>query len=152
QALFLLKNNPPEPRLDIPLPDSQYVKLEESWSKFKSENRVYNGGSGTETGDIQAQGHALNALGIPWTYWDIMQGSESCSGCTNPEVSIDSGSGAFGVLSSMMKEASSTTTVFDWSPYFVVNSNAKAITDGTCGTAGSACTCSVSSPCQGDLE
>ncbi|KAK9345201.1 hypothetical protein V1522DRAFT_436688 [Lipomyces starkeyi] len=40
EALFLLKNNPPEQRLDIHLPYSQYVKLEESWSKFKSENNI----------------------------------------------------------------------------------------------------------------
>ncbi|KAK9343456.1 hypothetical protein V1522DRAFT_413275 [Lipomyces starkeyi] len=40
EALFLLKNNPPEQRLDIPLPYSQYLKLEESWSQFKSENNI----------------------------------------------------------------------------------------------------------------
>ncbi|KAK9360714.1 hypothetical protein V1504DRAFT_440149 [Lipomyces starkeyi] len=40
EALFLLKNNPPEQRLDISLPYSQYLKLEESWSKFKSENNI----------------------------------------------------------------------------------------------------------------
>ncbi|KAK9426990.1 hypothetical protein V1505DRAFT_381642 [Lipomyces doorenjongii] len=36
EALFLLKTNTPEQRLDIPLPYSQYLKLEECWSKFKS--------------------------------------------------------------------------------------------------------------------
>ncbi|KAK9334365.1 hypothetical protein LIPSTDRAFT_76491 [Lipomyces starkeyi NRRL Y-11557] len=40
KALYLLKNNPPEQRLDIRLPHSQYLKLEESWSKFKSENNI----------------------------------------------------------------------------------------------------------------
>ncbi|KAK9355618.1 hypothetical protein V1523DRAFT_438440 [Lipomyces doorenjongii] len=40
EALFLLENNLPEQRLDIPLPYSQYLKLEESWSKFKSENNI----------------------------------------------------------------------------------------------------------------
>ncbi|KAK9318984.1 hypothetical protein V1517DRAFT_80073 [Lipomyces orientalis] len=47
KALYLLKNNPPVQRLDIRLPYSQYLKLEESWSKFKSENRL-------RKGDIQA--------------------------------------------------------------------------------------------------
>ncbi|KAK9240820.1 hypothetical protein V1525DRAFT_139772 [Lipomyces kononenkoae] len=124
-----------------------------------AEEWVYNGGSGTKIGDIQVQGHALNALGIPWTYWDIMQGSESCSSCSNAEVSIDNASGAFGALSSMMKEAFSTTTVFDWSPYFGYYSDATAITDGTCGANSDSCTwgcegwtCSESSPCQGELE
>jgi hypothetical protein len=124
-----------------------------------AEEWVYNGGSGSKTGDIQAQAHALNALGIPWSYWDIMQGSESCAGCGNNEVSIDNASGAFGVLSSLMKEASGTTSAFDWSGYFGANSNAVAITDGTCGSTGNSCSwgclgwdCSSSSPCQGDLE
>ncbi|KAK9374810.1 uncharacterized protein V1513DRAFT_479156 [Lipomyces chichibuensis] len=40
KALCLLKNSPPEQRLDIRLPPSQYLKLEESWSKFKSENNI----------------------------------------------------------------------------------------------------------------
>ncbi|KAK9344023.1 hypothetical protein V1522DRAFT_411603 [Lipomyces starkeyi] len=40
KALYLLKNNPPEQRLDIRLPYSQYLKLEERWSKFKSENSI----------------------------------------------------------------------------------------------------------------
>ncbi|KAK9324739.1 hypothetical protein V1517DRAFT_365922 [Lipomyces orientalis] len=35
-ALNLLKNNPPENRLDIPLSYSQYLKLEECWSNIKS--------------------------------------------------------------------------------------------------------------------
>ncbi|KAK9482092.1 hypothetical protein V1527DRAFT_45612 [Lipomyces starkeyi] len=35
KALSLLKNNPPEQRLDIHMPYSQYLKLEEWWSKIK---------------------------------------------------------------------------------------------------------------------
>ncbi|KAK9370317.1 hypothetical protein V1509DRAFT_340930 [Lipomyces kononenkoae] len=35
-ALSLLENNPPENRLDIPMSYSQYLQLEESWSKIKS--------------------------------------------------------------------------------------------------------------------
>ncbi|KAK9234000.1 hypothetical protein V1525DRAFT_350979 [Lipomyces kononenkoae] len=40
EALSLLKNNPPEQRLDIPMPYSRYLQLEDSWSKFKSENDI----------------------------------------------------------------------------------------------------------------
>ncbi|KAK9369526.1 hypothetical protein V1509DRAFT_619719 [Lipomyces kononenkoae] len=40
KALFLLKNNPPEQRLDISMPYSRYLQLESSWSKFKSENNI----------------------------------------------------------------------------------------------------------------
>ncbi|KAK9342274.1 hypothetical protein V1522DRAFT_438946 [Lipomyces starkeyi] len=40
KALSLLKNNPPEQRQDIRLPYCQYLKLEESWSKFRSENNI----------------------------------------------------------------------------------------------------------------
>ncbi|KAK9384921.1 hypothetical protein V1515DRAFT_617719 [Lipomyces mesembrius] len=40
KALFLLKNNPPEQRLDIYLPYSEYRALEETWSKFKSQNNI----------------------------------------------------------------------------------------------------------------
>ncbi|KAF4625376.1 hypothetical protein G7Y89_g12790 [Cudoniella acicularis] len=60
--------------------DSKLV-LAEEW--------VYNGGSAGKPADIASQGHALNALGIPWSYWDVMTGSESCSGCGNNEVSLD---------------------------------------------------------------
>ncbi|KAK9319834.1 hypothetical protein V1517DRAFT_331280 [Lipomyces orientalis] len=37
KALNLLKSNAPEQRLDIHMPYSQYLKLEESWSKVKSD-------------------------------------------------------------------------------------------------------------------
>ncbi|KAK9321609.1 hypothetical protein V1517DRAFT_325896 [Lipomyces orientalis] len=37
KALNLLKSNAPEERLDIHMPYSQYLKLEESWSKIKSD-------------------------------------------------------------------------------------------------------------------
>ncbi|KAK9430756.1 hypothetical protein V1505DRAFT_370164 [Lipomyces doorenjongii] len=40
RALHLLKTNPPEKRLDIHLPYSQYLKLQESWSKYKSEANI----------------------------------------------------------------------------------------------------------------
>ncbi|KAK9492614.1 hypothetical protein V1508DRAFT_447999 [Lipomyces doorenjongii] len=113
-----------------------------------------------KNGDIRAQAHSLNALGIPWTYWDVMSGSESCSSCGNNEISVDGGSSsAFATLSTYLKEALNTKSVFDWSKYFTASSNAKAITDGTGGTSSSSCTwgckgwsCSSSSPCQGDLE
>ncbi|KAK9327976.1 hypothetical protein V1520DRAFT_314022 [Lipomyces starkeyi] len=35
KALQLLKNNPPEQRLDVHLPYSMYLDLQKSWSKFK---------------------------------------------------------------------------------------------------------------------
>ncbi|KAK9234654.1 hypothetical protein V1525DRAFT_428355 [Lipomyces kononenkoae] len=43
QALYLLKTNPPEQRLDIIMPYSQYVQLENNWSNFKphSEEKRY---------------------------------------------------------------------------------------------------------------
>ncbi|KAJ8097983.1 hypothetical protein POJ06DRAFT_26405 [Lipomyces tetrasporus] len=37
KALDLLKSNPPEQRLDIQMPYSQFLELDESWSKIKSE-------------------------------------------------------------------------------------------------------------------
>ncbi|KAK9241479.1 hypothetical protein V1506DRAFT_510417, partial [Lipomyces tetrasporus] len=37
KALNLLKSNAPEQWLDIQMPYSQYLKLEESWSKIKSD-------------------------------------------------------------------------------------------------------------------
>ncbi|KAK9244223.1 hypothetical protein V1506DRAFT_461500 [Lipomyces tetrasporus] len=37
KALNVLKSNAPEQRLDIQMPYSQYLKLEESWSKIKSD-------------------------------------------------------------------------------------------------------------------
>ncbi|KAK9261727.1 hypothetical protein V1519DRAFT_460680 [Lipomyces tetrasporus] len=37
KALSLLKSNAPEQRLDIQMPYSQYLKLEESWSNIKSD-------------------------------------------------------------------------------------------------------------------
>ncbi|KAK9246333.1 hypothetical protein V1506DRAFT_535715 [Lipomyces tetrasporus] len=40
KALHLLKTNPPEKRLDIHLPYSQYLKLQESWSKYRSEANI----------------------------------------------------------------------------------------------------------------
>ncbi|KAK9329121.1 hypothetical protein V1520DRAFT_370636 [Lipomyces starkeyi] len=40
QALYLLENNPPEQRLDFHLPYSQYLKLEECWSKIKSARNI----------------------------------------------------------------------------------------------------------------
>ncbi|KAK9344074.1 hypothetical protein V1522DRAFT_445733 [Lipomyces starkeyi] len=40
QALYLLENNPPEQRFDFHLPYSQYLKLEECWSKIKSARNI----------------------------------------------------------------------------------------------------------------
>ncbi|KAK9314956.1 hypothetical protein V1524DRAFT_431056 [Lipomyces starkeyi] len=40
QALYLLDNNPPEQRLDFHLPYSQYLILEECWSKIKSARNI----------------------------------------------------------------------------------------------------------------
>ncbi|KAK9371677.1 uncharacterized protein V1513DRAFT_386400 [Lipomyces chichibuensis] len=40
KALHLLKCNPPECRIDVRLPYSQYLRLERSWSKFKRENKI----------------------------------------------------------------------------------------------------------------
>ncbi|KAK9310924.1 hypothetical protein V1522DRAFT_414899 [Lipomyces starkeyi] len=40
KALGLLKNNPPEQRLDFHLTYSQYLKLEESWSKIRSARNI----------------------------------------------------------------------------------------------------------------
>ncbi|KAK9375185.1 uncharacterized protein V1513DRAFT_38810 [Lipomyces chichibuensis] len=40
KAISLLKNNPPEQRLDIPLNYSQYLELEESWTNIKSETGI----------------------------------------------------------------------------------------------------------------
>ncbi|KAK9365674.1 hypothetical protein V1509DRAFT_570528 [Lipomyces kononenkoae] len=37
KVLDLLKSNPPEQRLDMQMPYSQFLKLDESWSKVKSE-------------------------------------------------------------------------------------------------------------------
>ncbi|KAK9241733.1 hypothetical protein V1506DRAFT_556409 [Lipomyces tetrasporus] len=39
-TLSLLKNNPPEQRLDIPLSFSQYLELEEDWSNIKTETGI----------------------------------------------------------------------------------------------------------------
>ncbi|KAK9362394.1 hypothetical protein V1504DRAFT_448348 [Lipomyces starkeyi] len=39
-ALSLLTNNPPEQRLDVHLPYSQYLKLEECWSKIRSARNI----------------------------------------------------------------------------------------------------------------
>ncbi|KAK9358563.1 hypothetical protein V1504DRAFT_493703 [Lipomyces starkeyi] len=40
KALSLLTHNPPEQRSDIPMPYSQYLQIEKSWSKFKSDNNI----------------------------------------------------------------------------------------------------------------
>ncbi|KAK9385164.1 hypothetical protein V1515DRAFT_609099 [Lipomyces mesembrius] len=40
KALDLLKKNPPEQRIDIHLPYSLYLRLEESWSRFKAEASI----------------------------------------------------------------------------------------------------------------
>ncbi|KAK9245760.1 hypothetical protein V1506DRAFT_458411 [Lipomyces tetrasporus] len=40
-ALYLLMDNAPEQRLDIHMPLSWYLKLKETWSKFKAEALAY---------------------------------------------------------------------------------------------------------------
>ncbi|KAK9250134.1 hypothetical protein V1507DRAFT_395151, partial [Lipomyces tetrasporus] len=40
-ALYLLMDNAPEQRLDIHMPLSWYLKLNETWSKFKAEALAY---------------------------------------------------------------------------------------------------------------
>ncbi|KAK9364978.1 hypothetical protein V1509DRAFT_612985 [Lipomyces kononenkoae] len=40
KALDLLKNNPPEQRLDFHMPYSRYLELEERWSQIKSAKRI----------------------------------------------------------------------------------------------------------------
>ncbi|KAK9246270.1 hypothetical protein V1506DRAFT_553298 [Lipomyces tetrasporus] len=40
KALDLLKSNPPEQRLDIQMPYSQFLELDESWSKIKAESSL----------------------------------------------------------------------------------------------------------------
>ncbi|MCJ1399590.1 hypothetical protein MMC11_002792 [Xylographa trunciseda] len=125
-----------QPWCDLLSPNGVLVpKALNNGKLLMAEEWVYNGGPGSKNGDIQTQAHALNALGIPWSYWDIMSGSETCSTCGNNEVSVDDSSNgaAFFTLSNMMYEASITTTVFDWSRFFPTNPNAKPITDGTCG-------------------
>lgn len=123
-----------------------------------AEEWVYNGGSAGKPADITSQGHALNALGIPWSYWDVMTGSESCSGCGNNEVSLDnSPSGAWSALSKVLAEANTSPVLLDWSRFMPTIASSVAVNDGTCGA--SSCSwgclgwnCSPSSPCQGDLD
>ncbi|KAK9238087.1 hypothetical protein V1525DRAFT_342311, partial [Lipomyces kononenkoae] len=40
KAVDLLRNNPPEQRLDIHLPYAEYLKLDECWSKIKAETKI----------------------------------------------------------------------------------------------------------------
>ncbi|KAK9246045.1 hypothetical protein V1506DRAFT_536582 [Lipomyces tetrasporus] len=40
KALHLLTHNPPEQRLDIPMPYSKYLRLEESWSNYNADNNI----------------------------------------------------------------------------------------------------------------
>ncbi|KAK9358082.1 hypothetical protein V1504DRAFT_413243 [Lipomyces starkeyi] len=40
KALRLLKNNPPEQRLDVHMPYDEYLKLEESWAQIKAEAKI----------------------------------------------------------------------------------------------------------------
>lgn len=72
----------------------------------------------TKPGDVWAQGHSLNVRGVPWTYWDVMTGNENCNGCESKEISVDNGAGsAWEALQTVLKEAPSFQTEFDWSKY-----------------------------------
>jgi len=94
--------------------------------------------------DITSQGHSLNALGIPWAYWDVMTGSELCGACQSPEVSItnNSPSGAWAALSKVLREADAVPSAQDWSRFMSSSGSpsAKSITDGTCGSSSGSCT------------
>ncbi|KAF2099185.1 hypothetical protein NA57DRAFT_76415 [Rhizodiscina lignyota] len=79
----------------------------------------------TKQSDIWAQGHSLNVRGVPWTYWDVMSGDENCPACESKEVSVDGGAGSsWDSLQTVLKEASSAATDFDWSKYIAMNSGA----------------------------
>ncbi|KAM7214828.1 Glycoside hydrolase superfamily [Rhypophila decipiens] len=138
-----------------------------------AEEWAYNKGStGIKKEDITAQGHALNALGIPWTYWDVMTGNEECQGwCQDKEVSVTPGgspSGAWDALKNVLGEAGRVPLADgqDWSRFLETASGGVSITDGTCGRGpggggggGGGCTwgclgwdCSAQNLCQGDLE
>lgn len=140
-------------------PDGPLVSKARQYGKLlMAEEWVYNGGPGSKTEDIYDQGHALNALGIPWSYWDVMSGDETCKACGNNEVSVDRS--AFTTLKTVMSEAYTSVSAFDWSRFLPNNSGAVSILDGTCGRGnGGTCTwgcqgwnCNSKTPCQGDLE
>lgn len=127
-------------------PNNLLSRAKASGKLIFAEEWVYNGGrtSNIKTTDITSQGHALNALGIPWAYWDIMTGSELCGACQSPEVSItnNSPSGGWAALSSVLREADVVPSAQDWSKFMSSSGSplAKPITDGTCGTSSGSCT------------
>ncbi|KAM7202711.1 hypothetical protein V8F33_002637 [Rhypophila sp. PSN 637] len=60
-------------------PGSLLARAKGAGKLVMAEEWAYNknsGNTGVKREDISAQGHALNALGIPWTYWDVMTGNE----------------------------------------------------------------------------
>jgi hypothetical protein len=136
---------------------SLVTKARQSGKLVMAEEWVNQGGN--KPADIAAQGHALNALGIPWTYWDVMTGNEGCQSCGSNEVSLDGGAGsAWAALQGVIGEASRSPSNFDWSRFLSPIASPTPITDGTCGNSGG-CTwgclgwnCDAKSPCQGDNE
>ncbi|KAK4455250.1 hypothetical protein QBC34DRAFT_66456 [Podospora aff. communis PSN243] len=140
---------------------SLLARARSSGKLLMAEEWVYNGGTAGKAADITSQGHALNAVGIPWSYWDVMTGSETCSACNHPEVSITNTSptGAWAALSGVLREANTVPSAQDWSKYMTFSGSTAPITDGTCGTSAGTCTwgcsgwkCSAQNPCQGDLD
>ena len=120
---------------------SLLARAKASGKLLLAEEWVYNGGTAGKAADIGQQGHTLNAVGIPWTYWDVMTGSESCAACGVPEVSItDSPSGGWAALSAAMDEAGKVPSAQDWSRFMPSFGSATPITDGTCGTSLGSCT------------
>jgi hypothetical protein len=120
---------------------SLLAKARASGKLILAEEWDYNGGTAGKAADIRQQAHALNALGIPWIYWDVMTGSESCGACDAAEVSVtDSPSGAWAALSAAIAEAGKVPSAQDWSRLMPSFGSATPITDGTCGASVGSCT------------
>ncbi len=120
---------------------SLLARAKASGKLILAEEWTYTSGTAGKAADIRDQGHALNALGIPWAYWDVMTGPESCAACEAPEVSItDSPSGGWAALSAAMQEAGKVPAAQDWSRFIPSSGSATPITDGTCGTSSGSCT------------
>ncbi|KAK9251063.1 hypothetical protein V1507DRAFT_445129 [Lipomyces tetrasporus] len=87
KALNLLKSNAPEQRLDIQMPYSQYLKLEESWSKIKSDT-CSEDKSVTETVTVVTVPRNLHEVAASELRRQIMNGIEEHLSYHSPE-SID---------------------------------------------------------------
>ncbi|KAJ8097725.1 hypothetical protein POJ06DRAFT_259845 [Lipomyces tetrasporus] len=95
KALNLLKSNPPEQRLNIQMPYSQFLRLDESWSKIKSELSLddksyprlsYN--SVTETVTVVTIAKSLHEVAASEFRYQIMKSIEEYLSHHSPE-SID---------------------------------------------------------------